>query len=77
MKTVTFGYGQVANSYIPAGALYHYQDNLRRPYDPQKAKAMLKAAGAADLKLNYGSMPGMKSMSKLPFCYNSSWQKPG
>ena len=53
VKTVTFGYGQVANSYIPAGALYHYQDNLRRPYDPQKAKAMLKAAGAADLKLNY------------------------
>ncbi len=53
VKTVTFGYGQVANSYIPAGALYHYSDNLRRPYDPQKAKAMLKAAGASDLTLNY------------------------
>ncbi|KAA9000660.1 ABC transporter substrate-binding protein [Affinibrenneria salicis] len=53
VKTVTFGYGQVANSYIPAGALYHYADNLRRPYDPEKAKKMLAEAGAANLKLNY------------------------
>ncbi|GAB7212349.1 ABC transporter substrate-binding protein [Dickeya oryzae] len=53
VKTVTFGYGQVANSYIPAGALYHYSDNLRRAYDPEKAKQMLKAAGASNLTLNY------------------------
>lgn len=53
VKTVTFGYGQVANSYIPAGALYHYADNLRRPYDPQKARQMLAAAGASDLTLKY------------------------
>ncbi|MGL6020490.1 MAG: ABC transporter substrate-binding protein [Gibbsiella quercinecans] len=53
VKTVTFGYGQVANSYIPAGALYHYADNLRRPYDPEKARQMLAAAGASDLTLKY------------------------
>lgn len=53
VKTVTFGYGQVANSYIPAGALYHYADNLRRPYDPKKARQMLAAAGASDLTLKY------------------------
>ncbi|PWC10576.1 diguanylate cyclase [Brenneria roseae subsp. americana] len=53
VKTVTFGYGSVANSYIPAGALYHYADNLRRPYDPEKAKQMLSDAGASGLKLNY------------------------
>jgi peptide/nickel transport system substrate-binding protein len=68
---------QVANSYIPAGALYHYQDNLRRPYDPQKAKAMLKAAGAADLKLNYVVNAGDEVDEQLPFCCNSSWRKPG
>ncbi|MDQ0320749.1 peptide/nickel transport system substrate-binding protein [Pararhizobium capsulatum DSM 1112] len=53
VDTVTFGLGQVANSYIPKGALYHYDDNLQRPYDPEKAKQMLADAGASDLTLNY------------------------
>ncbi|MFP1742370.1 ABC transporter substrate-binding protein [Lonsdalea quercina] len=53
VKTVTFGYGQVANSYIPAGAVYHYANNLKRPYDVEKAKKMLAEAGASNLKLNY------------------------
>lgn len=53
VDAVTFGIGEVAYSYIPKGALYHYADNLQRPYDPEKAKTMLAAAGASDLKLNY------------------------
>lgn len=53
VDTVTFGLGTVANSYIPKGALYYYADNLQRPYDPEKAKAMLAEAGASDLTLNY------------------------
>ncbi len=53
VDTVTFGLGEVANSYIPKGALYYYADNLQRPYDPEKAKAMLAEAGASDLTLNY------------------------
>jgi peptide/nickel transport system substrate-binding protein len=53
VDTVTFGFGKEANSYIPEGALYYYADNLRRPYDPEKAKQMLADAGAADLTLKY------------------------
>ncbi|ABC93136.1 probable dipeptide ABC transporter, substrate-binding protein (plasmid) [Rhizobium etli CFN 42] len=53
VDAVTFGQGTVANSYIPKGALFHYADNLQRPYDPAKAKEMLAAAGASDLTLNY------------------------
>ena len=53
VDTVTFGLGEVADSYIPKGALYHNADNLHRPYDPAKAKEMLAAAGASDLTLNY------------------------
>ena len=53
VDTVTFGLGEVANSYVPKGALYYYADNLRRPYDPEKAKQMLADAGASDLTLNY------------------------
>jgi peptide/nickel transport system substrate-binding protein len=53
VDAVTFGVGEVAYSYVPKGALYHYADNLKRPYDPAKAKEMLAAAGASDLTLNY------------------------
>lgn len=52
VETVTFGLGEVADSYIPQGALFH-TDNPRRPYDPQAAKAMLAAAGAPGLTLTY------------------------
>jgi peptide/nickel transport system substrate-binding protein len=53
IDTVTFGLGTVADSYIPAGALYHNPDNLHRDFDPEKAKAMLAEAGASNLTLNY------------------------
>lgn len=53
VDTVTFGHGEVAYSYIPKGAMYHYADNLQRPYDPEKAKKLLEQAGAKGLQLNY------------------------
>jgi peptide/nickel transport system substrate-binding protein len=53
VDTVTFGVGTVANSYIPKGALYHYEANLFRPYDPEKAKQLLKDAGAEGLSINH------------------------
>ena len=53
VDAITFGIGEVANSYISKGALFYYADNLRRPHDPAKAKELLAAAGVADLNLNY------------------------
>lgn len=53
VEAVTFGIGEEAYSYIPKGALYHYEDNQRRPYDPEKAKALLAEAGVEDLTLTY------------------------
>jgi len=53
VDAVTFSHGEVAYSYIPKGAMYHYANNLQRPYDPEKAKKMLEQAGAKGLKLNY------------------------
>ncbi len=58
VDTVTFGAGSVANSYIPAGSLYYYADNLKRPYDPAAAKKMLEDAGAAGLTLQYNVEAG-------------------
>lgn len=53
VDAVTFGTGEVANSFIPKGALYHYADNKRYPYDPEGAKKLLATAGVKDLTLNY------------------------
>ena len=53
VDTVTFGIGDVANSYVPKGSLYYYADNLRRPHDPAKAKELLEKAGVKNLTLNY------------------------
>lgn len=53
VDAVTFGFGEVANSYIPKGALYHFADNMQRPYDPDKAKSLLEQAGASGLTLSY------------------------
>lgn len=51
VKVALFGHGKVSNSFIPAGALYHNPDNKAYPYDPEKAKALLKDAGVSDLSL--------------------------
>ncbi len=53
VEAVTFGIGEEANSYIPKGALYYNDANLRRPHDPDAAKAMLETAGETGLTLNY------------------------
>jgi peptide/nickel transport system substrate-binding protein len=52
VEAVTFGLGEVADSYIPKGALFHVRNPLR-PYDPEAARAMLAAAGASGLRLSY------------------------
>ena len=53
VDTVTFGLGEVANSYVPKGALYYSADNGARGFDPERAKALLAEAGVGDVALNY------------------------
>jgi len=53
VDTVVFGLGEVANSYIPKGALYHSDDNGARPHDPEKARALLAEAGVGQVTLDY------------------------
>jgi peptide/nickel transport system substrate-binding protein len=65
VDTVTFGAGEVANSYIPKGALYYYADNKRYPYDPEGAKKLLEAAGASDLTLNYVTQAGDETHDQI------------
>jgi peptide/nickel transport system substrate-binding protein len=49
VKAVLFGNGKVANSFIPAGALYYNPDNPTCKYDPDAAKKLLADAGQSNL----------------------------
>ena len=53
IEAVTFNLGEVANSYMPKGALYHIDDNGARGFDPEKAKALLAEANVGPITLNY------------------------
>lgn len=53
VDTVTFGSGEVANSYIPKGALYHSDANGARGFDPDQAKALLAEAAVGPISLSY------------------------
>ena len=77
VDAVTFGIGEVANSYIPEGALYYYADNLRRPYDPNEAKQMLADAGASDLSLNYIVAAGDEIEEQIAILLQQQYAKAG
>jgi peptide/nickel transport system substrate-binding protein len=53
VDAVTFGHGKVANSFVPAGAMFYNPDNPDYAYDPEKAKALLAEAGVSDLSLDF------------------------
>ena len=50
VDAVTFGIGDVANSYISKGALYYNAANKDYAYDLEGAKALMKKAGITSLK---------------------------
>ncbi|CAB1060885.1 ABC transporter, substrate-binding protein (cluster 5, nickel/peptides/opines) [Olavius sp. associated proteobacterium Delta 1] len=52
VDVVTFEYGKVANSFIPAGAMHYNPDNFDYPYDPAKAKKLLADAAVKGLTLD-------------------------
>lgn len=51
VKAVTFGFGKPANSYVPAGGMFHNADQERCAFDPEAAKQLLAATGVGDLTL--------------------------
>ena len=53
VKTVLFGHGKVANSFIPAGALYYNKNNPTCKYDPAGARKLLAEAGVKNLSLKF------------------------
>lgn len=77
VDTVTFGIGEVANSYIPKGALYHLADNGARAFDPEKAKALMTEAGAGDFTLNYLVDAGDQTQEQVAILVQSQLENVG
>jgi ABC-type transport system substrate-binding protein len=51
VEAVAFGVGEVANSFISKGALYHNAANKDYSYDPAAAKAAMQKAGVTSAKV--------------------------
>ncbi len=51
VEAVTFGIGEVANSFISKGALYYNPNNKDYSYDPAAAKALMQKAGVTSAKV--------------------------
>lgn len=64
-QVVTFGKAQVANSLMPAGTMFYYADNKNLPYDPEKAKELIKAAGAEGAELTFNGAAGNKANEQI------------
>lgn len=68
VQAVTFGFGKPANSYIPAGGMFHNADQKPCAHDPEKARQLLAEAGVEDLTLRLlitlGDVP-QERMSEL------------
>lgn len=58
VKAVLFNHGTVANSFIPAGALYNNPSNPTCSYDPEGAKKLLADAGVSNLKVKFLTAAG-------------------
>jgi peptide/nickel transport system substrate-binding protein len=57
VKSVLRGQGEVASNYMPSLLPFFNKSIKPYPYDPDKAKQMLKDAGAANLKTELWYMP--------------------
>jgi peptide/nickel transport system substrate-binding protein len=57
VESVLRGQGEVASNYMPSLLKYFNKNIKPYPYDPDKAKQMLKDAGAANLKTDLWYMP--------------------
>jgi peptide/nickel transport system substrate-binding protein len=57
LKTVNLGFGQVLNDLWGKGQTHYDSSIPQRPYDPEKAKALLKQAGAENANVTITTAP--------------------
>jgi peptide/nickel transport system substrate-binding protein len=79
-KSLYQGYAVAANSPVPSTMLGFDPSVKALPYDPDKAKQMLAAAGASDLSLtlnSYSATPSIPTIDKLAETLVSLWKVVG
>lgn len=77
VKTALFGHGEVSNSFIPAGGMFHNPDNKDYSYDPDKAKSLLKDAGVSDLTLDLMIANGSNITNQVAVIIQGMYQQIG
>lgn len=78
IKVVNFGVGEIANSFMPNGALYWNKDQTGYPFDLGKAKALMQASsipsgGKIAIQIRSGSAGGQQLATAL----KDMWAKIG
>jgi peptide/nickel transport system substrate-binding protein len=77
IKAVTFGYGTPANSYIPAGGMYHNPENPRWTKNIEEATALLKDAGVEDLSIDFVVQAGDANYEQIAVLVQDQLSKIG
>jgi peptide/nickel transport system substrate-binding protein len=77
VDAVTFGFGVPANSFFPLDGMDYNPDNKNYAYDPEKAKAMLAEAGAADLTLSLVIVAGDSAHEQIAVLVKDQMAKAG
>lgn len=77
VDAVTFGYGVKANSFFPLDGMDYNKDNPNYPYDPEKAKEMLAAAGVSDLALDFVIVAGDSAHEQIAVLVKDQLAKVG
>jgi peptide/nickel transport system substrate-binding protein len=78
IKVVTFGIGEVSNSFMPNGALYWNKDQVGYPFDLDKAKALIKGSSIpSGGKIAIQVQAGMQQSLQLATALKDMWSKIG
>ena len=78
IKVVTFGIGEVSNSFMPNGALYWNKDQVGYPFDLDKAKALIKDSSIpSGGKIAIQVQAGMQQSLQLATALKDMWSKIG
>jgi peptide/nickel transport system substrate-binding protein len=77
VDVVTFGYGTVANSYIPGGAQFYNPDNPARTFNLEGARALMEEAGLGEVSLDLMIQSGNEVESQIAVLLQQQWQEIG
>lgn len=77
VDVVTFGYGTVANSFIPMGAMFYNPDNPSRQFDLERARELMAGAGVGELSFELMVQAGNEVEEQIAVLLQQQWSEIG